>query len=131
MTVQIIIAAIFIVGGLFFLFVSSLGIIRMPDFYTRCHAISKSETLGSMLLLFGLAVFNGIDTSSLKLLSILVFIALANPTATHIIARAAHRAGLRPWSLRKPLKKMRDVRLSAFIAKKEAVNAIITQDKQI
>ena len=100
MILQIILAAILITGGLFFIFVSSLGIIRLPDFYTRCHAVGKSETLGSMLVLMGLAVFNGLDINSLKLLVILVFVFLANPTATHILARAAHRCGLQIWTLR-------------------------------
>ena len=100
MIVQIALAAVFISGGLFFLFVSSLGVIRLPDFYTRCHSISKSETLGSMLVLLGLAVFNGFEINSLKLLVILLFIFIANPTATHIVARTAYRCGLQPWTIR-------------------------------
>lgn len=95
-------ALIFIVGGLFFLFVSSLGMMRMPDFYTRCHAVSKSETLGSMLMLFGLAIFNGFNILSMKLLVILLFVFLANPLATHVMAQAAYRCGLQPWSLKQP-----------------------------
>lgn len=95
--VTIVFAAIFIIGGLFFLCVSSAGLIRLPDFYTRNHAVGKSETLGSMLVLCGLAIYNGLDINSGKLLVIILFIALANPTATHIVARAAYRSGLLPW----------------------------------
>lgn len=90
-------AAILIVGGVFFLTVSSLGIVRLPDFYSRTHAVGKSETLGAMLVLGGLAAYNGFQVNSLKLVMMLVFIALANPTATHAIARAAARSGLQPW----------------------------------
>ena len=101
MIVQIIFAAIFILGGLFFLTVSSTGIIRLPDFYCRNHAVGKSETLGSMLVLCGLAIYNGLDTNSLKLIVILLFIVIANPTATNIVAQAAFRSGLQPWVLEK------------------------------
>ena len=95
--VQLIITCLLLAGGLFFLVVSSVGVVRLPDFYSRCHAVGKSETLGSMLVLFGLAVFNGFEINTWKILIILLFIALANPTATHIIARAAYRTGLQPW----------------------------------
>jgi multicomponent Na+:H+ antiporter subunit G len=94
-------AAIFILGGLFFLTVSSLGIIRFPDFYSRNHGVGKSETLGSMLTLIGLAIYNGFEITSGKLLLILLFLVFANPTATHIIARAAFRSGLQPWVLKR------------------------------
>jgi multicomponent Na+:H+ antiporter subunit G len=64
--------------------------------------VGKSETLGSILVLLGLAIFNGFEINSVKLLAILLFIALANPTATHIISRAAYRCGLPPWLLKHP-----------------------------
>lgn len=92
-----ILGAILIAGGLFFMGVSGLGMLRLPDFYSRTHAVTKSETLGSMLVLLGLACYNGWELSSLKLLVIPVFIFIANPTAVHAIARAAARSGLEPW----------------------------------
>lgn len=101
MTVQVALAAMFLVGGLFFLAVSSIGIIRLPDFYSRNHAVGKSETLGSMLMLCGLAIYHGFEINSAKLVVILLFIVLANPTATHVIARAAYRSGLQPWVSKK------------------------------
>ena len=87
-------------GGLFFVFVSSLGLIRFPDFYTRSHALGKSDTLGTILVLGGLAVYAGLTLSSFKLLLILVFVALGNPTATHSLARAAVRSRHEMWSRR-------------------------------
>ena len=96
-----IIAGIFILGGLFFLTVSSIGIIRLPDFYSRNHGVGKSETLGTMLMLIGLAIYEGFEITSAKLLMIVVFVFLANPTATHIIARAAFKSGLQPWVLKR------------------------------
>jgi len=92
-----ILAAILVFCGLFFLTVSSVGIIRLPDFYTRTHAVGKSETLGAMLVIGGLAIYNGLELSTVKLLLMLLFIALVNPTATHVIARAAIRSALQPW----------------------------------
>jgi multicomponent Na+:H+ antiporter subunit G len=91
------IAAIFLFGGVIFLFVSCTGLLRLPDFYTRAHAVGKSETLGSMLVLVGLALYNGVGLSSLKLLFILVIIAITNPTATHALMRAAIRSGVKIW----------------------------------
>jgi multicomponent Na+:H+ antiporter subunit G len=97
MIIQLVITGIFILGGLFFLTVSSIGLVRLPDFYTRSHAVGKSETLGSILILCGLAIYNGWEINSMKLLIILVFIGIANPTATHLIAQAAFRSKLQPW----------------------------------
>ena len=93
-----VLAVILMLGGAFFLTVSCIGLIRLPDFYTRTHAVGKSETLGAILVLSGLAIYNGLAVSSLKILIILVFVALANPTATHAILRAALRSGLEPWT---------------------------------
>jgi multicomponent Na+:H+ antiporter subunit G len=98
MLAQNIIAIVLIVGGVFFLLVSSVGLIRLPDFYTRTHAVGKSDTLGIMLTLAGLAVYNGLELSTVKIVIIILFVMLANPTATHAIARAAIRTGLVPWA---------------------------------
>jgi multicomponent Na+:H+ antiporter subunit G len=95
---QNIITIILLASGAFFLMVSSIGIIRLPDFYTRAHATGKSDTLGLMLTLAGLAVYNGLELSTIKLLIILLFVMIANPTATHAVTRAALRFGLSPWT---------------------------------
>ena len=97
MSVQTIVAIILMSAGGFFLTVSALGLLRLPDFYARTHAVGKSETLGSILILSGLAVYNGWELSTIKILFILIFVLIANPTATHAIARAALRTGLQPW----------------------------------
>jgi len=96
--VQTIVAMVLMVGGVFFLAVSSIGLLRLPDFYARTHAVGKSETLGAILTLSGLAVYNGWELSTFKILFILIFVLIANPTATHAIARAALRSGLPPWT---------------------------------
>ena len=101
MLAQTIVAIILVVGGIFFLAVSSLGLLRLPDFYARTHAVGKSETLGAILTLSGLAVYNGWELSTVKILFILLFVLIANPTATHAISRAALKTGLQPWTRKK------------------------------
>ncbi len=93
---QQIISMLFVVAGAFFLLVGSIGIIRLPDFYSRSHATSKSDTLGLLLVLVGLAIFEGITLNSLKLMLVMAFVALTNPVGAHALARAALNFGLRP-----------------------------------
>ncbi len=87
---------IFVVLGIFFLLIGSVGIIRLPDFYSRTHATSKSDTLGMMLIIIGLIIFEGLTINSGKLLLVLLFILLANPIGAHALARAAYNSGLNP-----------------------------------
>ena len=91
-----IISMLVVAAGAFFLLVGSVGIIRLPDFYARTHATSKSDTLGLMLVLAGLAIYEGFDLNSVKLLLVLVFVVLTNPVGAHALARAAQKFGLRP-----------------------------------
>jgi multicomponent Na+:H+ antiporter subunit G len=98
--VRDLVALALIAGGLFFVLVSCVGLFRFPDFYSRSHALGKSDTLGTMLVLAGLAVYDGVDLSSFKLVLILIFVALGNPTATHALTRAALRSRDEMWSLR-------------------------------
>jgi len=96
-SIPYIISVILICLGAFFLFVGGVGIVRLPDFYTRSHAITKSDTLGIILVLAGLAVNEGMTVTSLKLCIAIVFVAIANPTGIHALARAGFKYGLRPW----------------------------------
>jgi multicomponent Na+:H+ antiporter subunit G len=93
-----IITTVLLVLGLLFILLGVVGILRLPDFYTRLHAMGKCDTLGVALVLMALAVYEGWSLSSAKLLLISVFIGLANPTATHALGRAALKSGLQPWS---------------------------------
>lgn len=96
-----IISILFIVLGIFFMFVGSLGVIRLPDFYSRTHAASKTDTLGILLVVVGMIVFEGASLNSVKLSFILIFIALANPIGSHALARAAIKTGLKPVLFRR------------------------------
>ncbi len=90
-------AIVALVVGAFFLLVSSVGLLRLPDFLSRAHAVGKSDTLGSLLVLIGLILHAGVSLDTGKLLLIVVFIAVTNPTGIHTLARAALRAGAEFW----------------------------------
>jgi multicomponent Na+:H+ antiporter subunit G len=96
-TVFQVVSLVLVSAGAFFLLVGSLGIVRLPDFYSRTHATGKSDTLGLMLALLGLAVHEGLEINSAKLLVAIVFVALTSPVGTHALTRAAYQSGLRPW----------------------------------
>ena len=96
MIANIAIAAL-LLAALFFHGVAALGLILMPDFYTRMHAVSKAETLGLLFTLAALAVWAGLSLVTVKIVFLAIFLFLANPTSTHAIGRAALRMGLRPW----------------------------------
>lgn len=83
--------------GTFFLIVGSVGLLRLPDFFCRTHATTKSDTLGIMLTVGGLAVYEGFSLTSLKLLTAVVFVALAYPIGSHVLVNAAARFRLRSW----------------------------------
>ncbi|MEE4660215.1 MAG: monovalent cation/H(+) antiporter subunit G [Halieaceae bacterium] len=82
--------------GLFFLVVGSIGMLRLPDVFTRSHALSLTDSLGALFVLGGLAVHQGPGASLLKILLVLLLIYLLNPVVSHATIRAAYRAGLRP-----------------------------------
>lgn len=85
-----IIVTIFLFSGLFFFMVGTLGIIRFPDVFTRAHSAAKCDTLGAVLCLSSLVILKGFSMVSLKIILILVFVWIASPTATHLIAKAEY-----------------------------------------
>ena len=86
--------------GLFFLAVTVIGLIRLPGFFARVHAVSKSETLGLALVFTGLMIHEGITLVSLKYALIILFVAIANPVGAHVLTRAAVRTGILPPQMR-------------------------------
>lgn len=90
-------AIVLLAAGLFFNLAAVIGILRLPDFFTRLHAMGKCDTVGLSLSLLGLALLAGDPEVTVKLVLILVFVAVANPTATHALARAARRSGVPVW----------------------------------
>lgn len=80
---------IFISGGLFFFVVGTIGILRFPDLFTRAHSAAKCDTLGAVLCLIALMIHSGFGFTSFKLLLVIIFLWITNPTATHLISKAA------------------------------------------
>lgn len=87
--------------GCVFLVLGSIGVIRFPDFYCRTHAMSKPDTMGIILAMTGMALLNGWDINSLKLILVVLFAVVANPAAAHALGRAAMKTGLEPWGKNK------------------------------
>jgi len=92
----------FILVGLFFLLVAAIGMVRLPDVYTRSHAVGMTDSLGGFFLLTGLALYQGLGTNLVRILIVLALLYLLNPVITHATVRAALRSGLKPWSKEKP-----------------------------
>lgn len=88
---------IFIAGGLFFMTVGAIGLIRFPDFYSRVHATGKCDTLGEGMMLFGFILYEGMNLIAVKLLLLVIFIFVTSPTAVHAILNAAYVRGVEPW----------------------------------
>lgn len=89
---------ILLASGLFFAAVAAIGLIRLPDLYTRAHSASKSDTLGAILSLGAVGLAYGPSFSTVKIAFLLLFMFLTNPTAVHAITRAAADQGIEPWT---------------------------------
>ncbi|KAF5416019.1 multicomponent Na+:H+ antiporter subunit G [Candidatus Methanophagaceae archaeon] len=103
----VVIVTILLAAGVFFMLSGAIGLLRLPDFYTRLHATGKCDTLGEVLIIFGLLLYHifvyspgaelSVQLVPVKLLFLICFIFLANPTATHAIMKAAYNTGVKPW----------------------------------
>lgn len=91
-----VLSAVFLAFGAFFSLVGGIGLVRMPDFYTRMHGASVTETLGAGFILIGLMLQAGLTLVAVKLAMIGLLILFASPTATHALAKAALLSGLSP-----------------------------------
>lgn len=92
-----IVSTIFILAGLFFLIVAAIGVLRLPDVFSRSHAVSLTDSLGAFLMLFGIAIHEGLSKNVLKIFAVLTLLYIQNPVIAHATIRAALRAGLKPW----------------------------------
>jgi multicomponent Na+:H+ antiporter subunit G len=84
-----VLGGLLLVAGSVFLFLGSLGLVRMPDVFNRIQAGTKSTTLGTLLVLLGTAFIR--PEWTLKLLLIGMFLLFTNPLSSQVLARAAHR----------------------------------------
>lgn len=87
---------VLILGGSAITVTGGIGMLRMPDVYTRMHAASLTDTGGAGLIVAGLMLQGGFSLVSVKLLLILAFLFFTSPTATHALARTALASGYQP-----------------------------------
>ena len=85
-----------VLGGLFFIVVGSIGVLRFPDVYTRLHAAGMTDTMGAGLVLVGLSFQEGLTLITVRLLMIWAFLLFTSPIATHALARAALHGKVEP-----------------------------------
>ncbi|SDK91200.1 monovalent cation/H(+) antiporter subunit G [Natronorubrum texcoconense] len=89
---------VLIAFGLFFTFVSAMGVLRLPDVYARAHTASQADTLGAGLALAAVALALGWQHATVYTVLLLFFVFITNPTAAHAIARSAAESGIDPWT---------------------------------
>ncbi|MCK4713887.1 MAG: monovalent cation/H(+) antiporter subunit G [Marinosulfonomonas sp.] len=87
---------VFILSGSVFVIIGAFGTLRFPDFWSRLHAASITDSAGMILLVIGMCLQAGPTLVTVKLLIIGIFLFLTGPTSTHAIANAALVTGLRP-----------------------------------
>lgn len=87
-----------LLSGAGFVLIGGIGMLRLPDLYTRMHAASLTDSLGTLLLLLGIMLQAGLSLATFKLAAIALFLLLTGPTATYALANAAMLSGYRPRS---------------------------------
>lgn len=86
-------------GGLFFMVVGAIGILRLPDVFTRLHAAGMTDTMGAGLLILGMCLQAGLGLVLVRLLIVYAFLLFTSPISTHALARAALAGGVEPHSV--------------------------------
>ncbi len=92
-----------ILSGAFFMVTGSLGMVRLPDVFTRMHAAGMVDTMGAGLTLAGLCVYSlhdGANLVAVRLVLVLAFLWFTSPIATHAVAKAALSGGTTPYTVR-------------------------------
>ncbi len=87
---------VLLMAGCFFIVTGAVGLLRLPDVYSRLHASGLTDTLGAGLFLGGLMIQAGLSLVTAKLILILIFILFTSPTATYALANALYGGGVRP-----------------------------------
>lgn len=100
MTLQLVLdtlAIFFLLGGLFFMLVGAIGIVRLPDVFHRLHAASKCSTLGMMGLCMAACLHVGTADVIAKSIALILFVFVSTPVGSHMLAKAAHRDKAKQW----------------------------------
>ena len=89
-----IISSILLLAGVFFGLSGAIGLFKFPDFFTRVHAASVTDSMAAILIIGGLLLQTSPDLNTAKLLFILIFLMITSPTASHALAKSARHGGL-------------------------------------
>jgi multicomponent Na+:H+ antiporter subunit G len=116
-----ILATGFLLVGALFMFLAAVGLLRMPDLFTRMHANTKSATLGVGCLMIGTAIYFADLATATRALAVVVFLFITVPVGSHLIARAAYFAGVPLWegTLSDELAGHYDVRTHELVSQSE------------
>lgn len=87
-----------LLSGAFFLVTGALGMVRLPDVFTRMHAAGMADTMGAGLIIAGMCVYSGANLVTVRLLLVLAFLWFTSPIATHAVAKAALSGGAVPYT---------------------------------
>ena len=90
---MMLLSTLLLLSGSAFILIGGIGVLRMPNLYTRLHAASLTDTLGTLLILAGIIVQAGFTLAAIKLAAIALFLMLTGPTATYALANAALLSG--------------------------------------
>lgn len=89
-----IVSSILLLTGVFFGLSGAYGLFKFPDFFTRVHAASVTDSISAILIIGGLLLQTSFDLNTGKLLFILIFLMITSPTASHALAKSARHGGL-------------------------------------
>ena len=95
---MVVLASVFIFLGLVFLPIAAIGMVRLPDVYTRSHAVGLTDTWGAFFMLLGLALYQGFSLNAVKILVVPILLLFLGTVISHATVRSALRSGLKPWS---------------------------------
>lgn len=98
-TFRDVIASLFLFSSLIFFAGSAIGMLRLPDFYSRIHASGNSETMGVTLGFIGLMIHEGATLTTLKMAFVFLLLFIGNPIGSHILAKAVYKTGTPIWTL--------------------------------
>lgn len=91
-----IVSWVLLLGGAACVVIGGIGVLRMPDFYSRIHAASLTDTMATLALFTGMMLQAGFTLAAIKLFAIMLFLLLTGPTATYALVNAALLSGQRP-----------------------------------
>ena len=93
-----VLSVVLILVGLSFVLGGTVGLVRLPDLFSRAHAASKCDSVGAGSILFALALQGGLAFGDLKIVLLVLLALVSAPTIAHALARAGYRTGLVAWT---------------------------------